>query len=82
MLYRHVVDKISTEFQGVLRAFVNFADLPEFLGFVTARNITSPELHYTIYKLATKNLHLATIFLQLVTKRRPEEFFNFQPCCR
>ena len=33
-----------------------------------------------IYKLATKNLHLATIFLQLVAKRRPEDFFNFEPC--
>ena len=32
-----------------------------------------------IYKLATKNLHLATIFLQLVAKRRPEDFFNFAP---
>ena len=25
MLYRHVVDKISTEFRGILRVFVNFA---------------------------------------------------------
>ena len=33
-----------------------------------------------IYKLATKNLHLSTIFLQLVTKRRPGYFFNFEPC--
>jgi len=29
----------------------------------------------------TKNLHLATIFLQLVAKRRLEDFFNFEPCC-
>ena len=29
--------------------------------------------------MATKNLHLATIFLQLVAKRRPEDFFNFEP---
>ena len=36
------------------------------------------ELHH-IYKLATKNLHLATTFLQLVAKRRPEDFFNFEP---
>ena len=35
---------------------------------------------FTLYKLATKNLHLATIFLQLVAKRRPEDFFNFEPC--
>ena len=34
---------------------------------------------FTLYKLATKNLHLATIFLQLVAKRRPEDFFNFEP---
>ena len=26
-----------------------------------------------------KNLHLATIFLQLVAKRRPEDFLNFEP---
>ena len=32
---------------------------------------------FTLYKLATKNLHLATIFLQLVTSRRPEDFFLF-----
>ena len=30
--------------------------------------------------MATKNLHLATIFLQLVAKRQPEDFFNFEPC--
>ena len=34
---------------------------------------------FTLYKLATKNLHLATIFLQLVAKRRPENFSNFEP---
>ena len=33
-----------------------------------------------IFKLVTKNLHLATIFLQLAAKRRPEDFFNFEPC--
>ena len=27
MLYRHVFDKISTEFRGILRIFVNFAAL-------------------------------------------------------
>ena len=35
---------------------------------------------FTLYKLATKNLHLATIFLQVVAKRRPENFVNFKPC--
>ena len=35
-------------------------------------------LHYT--KLATKNLHLVTIILQLVAKRRPENISNFGPC--
>ena len=50
MLYRHVFDKISTELRGILRASVNFADLPEFHGFAATLNITSPELchlHYT-----------------------------------
>ena len=46
MLYRYVFDKISTEFRQILRAFVNFADLPEFHGFATARNTTSPELRH------------------------------------
>ena len=46
MLYRHVFDKISTEFCSSLRAFVNFADLPEFHRFMTAQNITSPELRH------------------------------------
>ena len=32
---------------------------------------------FTWYKLATKNLHLVTIFLQLVTERQPEDFFEF-----
>ena len=32
---------------------------------------------FTLYKLATKNLHLATIFLQLVASRRREDFFLF-----
>ena len=30
MLYRHVFDKISTEFRGIFRAFVNFGG---FRGF-------------------------------------------------
>ena len=56
MLYRHVFDKISTEFRGILRAFVNFADLhePEFHSFTTAPNIAIPELrhlHYTNWRL-------------------------------
>ena len=42
MLYRHVFDTISTEFSSILRVFVNFADLPEFRGSATARNIRSP----------------------------------------
>ena len=43
MLYRHVFDKISTEFRSILRAFENFADLPEFHGTMTALNIRSPD---------------------------------------
>ena len=49
MLYRHVFDKISTEFLGILRAFVNLEDVPEFLGFATTQNITSPELRHLQY---------------------------------
>ena len=64
MLYRQVFDKISTEFCGILRAFVSFTDLSEFHGFATVRNTTSPELrhlHDSNWRL--KNLHLVTIFL-------------------
>ena len=34
---------------------------------------------FTLYKLTTKNLHLVTIFLQLVTRRRPEDFLILSP---
>ena len=30
MLYRHVLDKISTEFRGIFRVFVNFVGFCEF----------------------------------------------------
>ena len=37
--------------------------------------------HYFDYKnWRLKILHLATIFPQLVAKRRPNDFFNFEPC--
>ena len=42
MSYRHVFDMISTEFRGIFSVLVNFADLPEFRGSATARNIRSP----------------------------------------
>ena len=45
MLYRHVFDKISTEFHGIFRVFVNFADLPEFHGSATVWNIRSPVIY-------------------------------------
>ena len=35
---------------------------------------------FTLYKLVTKNLHLVTIFLQVVARRRLENFVNFKPC--
>ena len=37
---------------------------------------------FTLYKLATKNLQLANIFLQLVAKRRHEDFFYFKSCVK
>ena len=77
MLYRHVFDKISTEFCGILRVFVNFA-APLLLEISEALYLWA--LSFTFYKLATKTLHLATTFLRLVAKRRPEDFFNFEPC--
>ena len=42
MLYRHIFDKISSEFCGILHVVVNFADLPEYCGSTTMRNIRSP----------------------------------------
>ena len=50
MLYRHVSHKIWIKFCGILRAFVNIADLPEFHSFATTRNITSPELRHLHYQ--------------------------------
>ena len=44
LLYRHVFNKISTEFRGILHVFANFADLPEFRGSATTRNIRSPDI--------------------------------------
>ena len=82
MLYRHISQKISTKFCGILRALVSFTDLPELHGFTTARNITSPELRHLHYKnWRLKNLHLATIFLQLFAKRQPEDFLISSPAC-
>ena len=47
MLYRHVFDKISTEFRSIFRVFVNFADLPEFHG---SQNIRSPAVKKLVKK--------------------------------
>ena len=41
MLYRHIFDKISSEFCGILHVAVNFADLPEYCGSTTMQNIRS-----------------------------------------
>ena len=48
MLCRHVFGKISSEFRGILRVFVNFADLLEIRGSATARNIRSPALRLNL----------------------------------
>ena len=81
MLYRHVFDKISTEFRGILHAFVNLEDLPEFLGFATTQNITSPELHHLQY---TKWQLRICIWRLYVSSWSPKGdlkiFLNFEPC--
>ena len=66
MLYRHVFDKISTEFRGISRVFVNFAAL---LLLEISEALYLSAASFTFYKLVTKNLNLATIFLRLVAKR-------------
>ena len=76
MLYRHVFDKISTEFRGISRVFVNFAAL---LLLKISEALYLSAASFTFYKLATKNLNLVTIFLRLVAKRWPEDFFNSKP---
>ena len=46
MLYRHVFDKISSAFHGILHVFVNFVGfrrLPEFRSSTIAQNIRSPD---------------------------------------
>ena len=35
---------------------------------------------FWLYKLVAKNVHLATIFLQLVAKKTTESIINFEPC--
>ena len=54
MLYRHVFDKIFTEFRGILGVVVNFAgfsDLPEFRGSATTRNIRIPVIRIFLSRL-------------------------------
>ena len=72
-----VFDTISTEFRGISHVFVNFAAL---LLLEVSEALYLRAASFTCYKLATKTLHLATIILRLVAKRRPEDFFNFEPC--
>ena len=48
MLCRHVFGKISSEFRGISRVFVNFADLLGIRGSATARNIRSPGNTYLL----------------------------------
>ena len=38
MLYRHVFDKISTEFRGILRVFVNFMGFRGFTWILQLRD--------------------------------------------
>ena len=64
-----------------------FACFCEFCGFTWISQLRDRAKYhkpwavsFTLYKLATKNLHLATIFLQVVAKRWPENFVNFKPC--
>ena len=59
MLYRHVRDKISIEFHSTMPAFVSFADLPEFHGFATVRNV-SQALSCVIYIIETGDLKFAS----------------------
>ena len=54
MSYRHVFDKISSKLGGILQVFVDFADLPEFHGTMTALNIRSPDnTSYIMYIIQT-----------------------------
>jgi len=50
-------------------------DIKHFQDFSTSETWTL----FCLYKLATKNLLLATIFLQLVAKRRPSDFLISSP---
>ena len=75
MFYGHVFGKISTKFRSILCVFANFAALrPREI----SEALTVSCVIYIIQR-ATKNLHLAAILLQLIAKRQPEDFFNFEP---
>ena len=72
MLYRHVFDKISTKFCGILCVFVNFAefwDLPEFRGSMTTRNIRSPVLAMTDSLLTEVYNNLYSVLTFISTQR-------------
>ena len=67
----------------LIRFLLNFAVFRVFLWILRLRFCSMPWLwaaSFTFYKLATKTLRLATIFLWLVAKRRPEDFFDLEPC--
>ena len=70
MLCRHVFGKISSEFRGISRVFVNFADLLEIRGSATARNIRSPVL-IKLFCLAQKGLCIYSVnFIPLASKQQ------------
>ena len=55
--------RFYTEVRGILRVFVNFADLPEFCGSATAWNIRSPDewdistIYTIMFRLFDRSLH-------------------------
>ena len=60
---------------------MNFADLPEFHGFVTARNITSTELRHLHYKNWRLKICIWWLFFSSCSPQgNLRIFFNFKPC--
>ena len=71
MFCRQVFGNISGGFRGISRFWGNFAEIPEFRGSATARNIRSPVIRICIcdsdMPLREHNLYLfLIIFVSLV----------------
>ena len=91
MLYRHVFDKISTEFRGILHVFVNFAALrrrkiSEALTMSCVISITQTGDLRIFLISSPEQIKLLKVFVQTLRgsffKRSCELFFYLKSVCK